>query len=564
MTQRDSSPEGVGAAGEPRGHSPEYVRIFDTTLRDGEQSPGAAMTTTEKLGVARTLARLGVDVIEAGFPAASNEDFRAVRAIAGEVGVRAVEGRPAAEPPIVCGLARASTVDIDRAWDAVRVAARPRIHTFLATSDIHLEHKLRMSRAEVLERARVMVSYARGLCEDVEFSAEDATRTDAAFLHEVLAAVIRAGATTINVPDTVGYATPDEVAAMIAGIRAKVPGADKVILSVHCHDDLGMATANTLAGLRAGARQVEVTMNGIGERAGNASLEEVVMALRTREPIFRLQTGIDTTELVRASKVVSGCTGMVVQANKAIVGANAFAHESGIHQDGVLKHERTYEIMSPRDVGATQTRLVMGKHSGRHALASRLAELGSPLDPVALDRVFAGFKALADRRKQVTDADLLALASSEVLPPPESFSLEGIQAACGTASMATATVRLRTADGRSHVQAAVGTGPVDALYKAIDAVVGTPLVLLEFAVRAVTEGIDALGEVTVRIRPEREPADAQREDGRARVFNGHGADTDILVAAAKAYLAAINRMLAGDAVSPRRLPEPEVAVQERT
>ena len=567
MTQRDPSSAAVVAAGKPRASGPEYVRIFDTTLRDGEQSPGAAMTTTEKLAVARTLSRLGVDVIEAGFPAASNEDFRAVRAIAGEVGVRPVEGRPSSEPPIVCALSRASTVDIDRAWDAVRVAARPRLHTFLATSDIHLEHKLRMSRAEVLERARVMVAYARGLCEDVEFSAEDATRTDPAFLHEVLAAVIRAGATTINVPDTVGYATPDELGALIAGIRAKVPGADKVILSVHCHDDLGMATANTLAGLRAGARQVEVTMNGIGERAGNASLEEVVMALRTREPVFGLQTGIDTTELVHASKVVSGCTGMVVQANKAIVGANAFAHESGIHQDGVLKHERTYEIMSPRDVGATQTRLVLGKHSGRHALGARLAELGSPLEPQALDRVFAGFKALADRRKQVTDADLLALASSEVLPPPESFSLEAIQAACGTASMATATVRLRTGDGRSHVQAAVGTGPVDALYKAIDAVVGTPLVLLEFAVRAVTEGIDALGEVTVRIRPEREPVDAQREDGRVRVFNGHGADTDILVAAAKAYLAAINRMLAGEAVTPRRSHEPEVAVaenQERT
>jgi 2-isopropylmalate synthase len=566
MTKGDESPGDVAVVGgEPRAYGPDYVRIFDTTLRDGEQSPGAAMTTTEKLAVARTLARLGVDVIEAGFPAASNEDFRAVRAIAGEVGVRPVEGRRAAEPPIVCGLARASTVDIDRAWDAVRVAARPRIHTFLATSDIHLEHKLRMSRAEVLERARLMVSYARGLCEDVEFSAEDATRTDPAFLHEVLSAVIRAGATTINVPDTVGYATPDEISAMVGGILQNVPGADKVVLSVHCHNDLGLATANTLAGLRAGARQIEVTINGIGERAGNAALEEVVMALRTREPIFKLHTGIETAELVPASKVVSGCTGMIVQANKAIVGANAFAHESGIHQDGVLKHERTYEIMSPRDVGATQTRLVMGKHSGRHALASRLAELGSPLDPQALDRVFAAFKALADRRKQVTDADLLALASSEVLPPPESFSLEGIQAACGTASMATATVRLRTPDGRSHVQAAVGTGPVDALYKAIDAVVGTPLELLEFAVRAVTEGIDALGEVTVRIRSEREAIGAQRDDGRALVFNGHGADTDILVAAAKAYLAAINRMLAGEAaVSSRRLPELEVAVQERT
>ena len=529
-----------------------YVRIFDTTLRDGEQSPGAAMTPSEKLEVARALARLGVDVIEAGFPAASNDDFRAVRSIAEEIGVRVVAGRPSSEPPIVCALARASTLDIDRAWEAVKVASRPRIHTFLATSDLHLEHKLRMTRAEVLERARVMVAYARGLCDDVEFSAEDATRSDAAFLHDVLAAAIRAGATTINVPDTVGYSTPDEIAALLRGIRATVPGAEGIILSVHCHDDLGMATANSLSGLVAGARQVEVTMNGIGERAGNASLEEVVMSLRTRAPLFGLRTGIDTTQLLRASKVVSGCTGMAVQANKAVVGANAFAHESGIHQDGVLKNERTYEIMRPADVGVAQTRLVLGKHSGRHALGARLAELGSPLDPPALDRVFARFKALADRRKQVTDADLVAIVSSEALPPPESFSLEGIQAACGTASMATATVRLRTPDGHSHVQAAVGTGPVDALYKAIDAVVRSPLVLLEFAVRAVTEGIDALGEVSVRIRPEREPLESQREDGRPRIFHGHGADTDILVAAAKAYLAAINRMLASEPVSSPR------------
>ena len=559
MTAREPSSD---AEVRPRTPAPGYVRIFDTTLRDGEQSPGCSMTPTEKLAVARALSRLGVDVIEAGFPAASNEDFKAVRAIAGEIGVRPVEGRSSSTPPIVCALARASTIDIDRAWDAVRVATHPRLHIFLATSDLHIEHKLRTTRPEILERARLMVAYARGLCEDVEFSAEDATRSDPAFLQEVMTAVIRAGATTINMPDTVGYATPDELGAMIAGIREKVPGADKVVLSVHCHNDLGLATANTLAGLRAGARQVEVTINGIGERAGNASLEEVVMALRTREPVFQLQTGIDTTELVPTSKVVSGCTGMPVQANKAIVGANAFAHESGIHQDGVLKHERTYEIMSPRDVGATQTRLVLGKHSGRHALGARLAELGSPLDPQALDRVFAAFKALADRRKQVTDADLVALAAGEVLPPPESFTLEGLQAACGTASMATATVRLRTPDGGIHVQAAVGTGPVDALYKAIDAVVGTPLVLLEFAVRAVTEGIDALGEVSVRIRPEREPAGAQRDDGRVRIFNGHGADTDILVASAKAYLAAINRMLAAEAPVSRRVHEPAPALRE--
>ncbi len=446
------APVAAPSHAEPR---PGYVRIFDTTLRDGEQSPGASMTPTEKLGVARALARLGVDVIEAGFPAASQEDFRAVRAIAGEVGLRTVDGRRVrAIRRSSAALARASTVDIDKARDAIKVAASPRVHTLPSRRrDLHLEHKIRMTRAEAIERARVMVAYARGLCEDVEFSAEDSTRSDPAFLHEVVGAAIRAGATTINLPDTVGYATPDELGALIAGVLAKVPGADRVVLSVHCHDDLGMATANTLAGLRAGARQVEVTINGIGERAGNASLEEVVMSLRTREPLYQLQTGIDTTHLVPVSRVVSGCTGMVVQANKAVVGANAFAHESGIHQDGMLKNARTYEIMRPVDVGATQTRLVLGKHSGRHALGARLTELGSPLEPGALDKVFVRFKELADRRKHVTDADLVALASGEVLPPPASFSLEGLQAACGTASMATATVRLRTPDGRSHVQA---------------------------------------------------------------------------------------------------------------
>ncbi|HEY2511309.1 MAG TPA: 2-isopropylmalate synthase [Polyangiaceae bacterium] len=536
---------------------PDYVRIFDTTLRDGEQSPGASMTPSEKLEVARTLSRLGVDVIEAGFPAASGDDFRAVRSIAEEVGLAPVAGRLSDLPPIVCGLARAATPDIDRAWDAVRVAARPRIHTFLATSDIHLEHKLRMSRADALERARVMVAYARTLCPDVEFSCEDATRTDPAFLYEVLTAVIKAGATTINMPDTVGYSTPDELASMIAGVRANVPGADAVVMSVHCHDDLGMATANSLAGLRAGARQVEVTLNGIGERAGNCSLEEVVMALKTRAPLFNLHTGIDTTQLVRASKVVTACTGMMVQANKAIVGANAFAHESGIHQDGMLKNNRTYEIMRPGDVGAAQTRLVLGKHSGRHALQARLGELGYPLEGKALDKVFGRFKTIADRRKHITDADLEAIVASEAVPVREAFALEGLQAACGTASMATATVRLKTADGRTIVQAAVGTGPVDALYKAIDTVVRTPMVLLEFAVRAVTEGIDALGEVSVRIRSESDTTDTQQEDARARVFHGNGADTDILVAAAKAYLGAINRLLAAEPVST-----PRIAFQE--
>jgi 2-isopropylmalate synthase len=521
-----------------------HVRIFDTTLRDGEQSPGASMTASEKLEIALTLARMGVDVIESGFPTASQDDFDAVRAIAMEVGAKLVPGRTSSSPPVICGLARAAAGDIDRAWDAIKVAQRPRIHTFIATSDIHMEHKLRMARREVLERIEVMVGRARSLCGDVEFSAEDATRSDPEFLLEALGIAVDAGATTINVPDTVGYITPDEYGDLIARVRGRLPG--HVTISVHCHDDLGLATANTLAGLRAGARQCEVTINGIGERAGNAALEEIVMALRTRSKTIGLTTGIDPAHLTRASRALSACTGMHVQANKAIVGANAFAHESGIHQDGMLKNARTYEIMRPEDVGAAQTRLVLGKHSGRHALGARLSELGLPLEGDALDKAFTRFKQLADRRKQVTDADLEALVAHEHLDIREAFALEGLQVACGTASMATATVRLRDADGNAHVQAAVGTGPVDAAYKAIDAVVRTPLVLLEFAVRAVTEGIDALGEVSVRIRNDRGLLEPQSGDARARVFHGHGADTDILVASAKAYVAAINRMLASE------------------
>jgi 2-isopropylmalate synthase len=518
------------------------VRIFDTTLRDGEQSPGATMTSSEKLEVARALARLGVDVIEAGFPAASPDDLAAVRAIA-----EAVRG------PVVCGLARASRSDIDKAWEAVRVAAHPRIHTFLATSDLHMEHKLRMTRAQVMARVIEMVAYARSLCDDVEFSPEDATRSDPAFLHEVLAAAIRAGATTLNIPDTVGYTTPEEYGALIRGIREQVPGAEGVVLSVHCHDDLGLATANTLAGLGAGARQAEVTINGIGERAGNTSLEEVVMALVTRAPRLRLHTAVDATQLCRTSRLVSTVTGMTVQANKAIVGANAFAHESGIHQDGMLKHESTYEIMRPESVGAAQTLLVLGKHSGRAALASRLSELGYSFDDTALDRVFTRFKALADRRKSVADADLEALVLDEAKPPEQLFSLEGLQVGCGTQGMPTATVRLRGPSGRVRVHASVGTGPVHAVFKAIDALVQEPAELLEFSVRAVTEGIDALGEVTVRVRAlaERDAPNAQHDVAGPLVFHGHGADTDIIVASAKAYLKALNRMVVALGHAPR-------------
>ncbi len=521
--------------------SESYVRIFDTTLRDGEQSPGATMTSAEKLEVARGLARLGVDVIEAGFPAASPDDLEAVRRIAIEVGNSADGGRA----PIICGLARATRNDIDKAWQAVQPAAKPRIHTFLATSEIHMQYKLRMTRQQVLERVAEMVAYARSLCEDVEFSPEDAGRSDPEFLYEVLAVAIRAGATTLNIPDTVGYTTPDEFGTLIAGIIRNTPGIENCIVSVHCHNDLGLATANTLAGLRAGARQAEVTINGIGERAGNTALEEVVMALHTRPQFYGLRTGIDTTQITRISKLVSNYTGMPVQPNKAIVGANAFAHEAGIHQDGMLKHSLTYEIMRPETVGATQSKLVLGKHSGRHALRTRLAALGYALDEAELDQVFERFKHLADRKKTITDADLEALVSDELYQPRELFALDGLQVACGTMGMPTATVRLRGPDGQMHISAAVGTGPVDAAYKAIDAIVKASNTLQEFVVHAVTEGIDALGEVTVRI----EGSDGllqfspQREADVPRTFGGYGADTDIVVASVKAYLAALNKLL---------------------
>jgi 2-isopropylmalate synthase len=386
----------------------DYVRVFDTTLRDGEQAPGASLTSAEKLEVARALARLGVDVIEAGFPSASPDDFAAVETIARTVGT---EPRGSHEPPMVCGLARTAKADITRAADAVRPAARPRIHTFLATSNIHMEHKLHMSRDDVKERVHAMVAYARSLCEDVEFSPEDAGRSEPEFLYEVLDIAIRAGAGTLNIPDTVGYTTPDEFGQLIRGIRASVPGIDKVVVSVHCHDDLGLATANTLAGVRAGARQVEVTVNGIGERAGNTSLEEVVMALSTRRAFFGVRTGIDTTQIVRLSRLVESRTGIVVPPNKAVVGANAFAHEAGIHQAGMLQHESTYEIMRPETVGASESKLVLGKHSGRHALAARLSALGYPLQGAALDLAFERFKSLCDGKKQLDDADLAAIAA---------------------------------------------------------------------------------------------------------------------------------------------------------
>ena len=523
-----------------------YVRIFDTTLRDGEQSPGATMTSAEKLEVARSLARMGVDIIEAGFPAASPDDLEAVRRIAVEVG-RSNPADPDAKVPIIAGLARANKADIDKVWEAVQEAEKPRIHTFLATSPIHMQHKLKMDPEEVIQRVSEMVAYARSLCEDVEFSPEDAGRSDPEFLYVVLAEAIKAGATTLNIPDTVGYTTPDEFYKLIDGIIKNTPGMHEgITVSVHCHDDLGMATANTLAGIRAGARQAEVTVNGIGERAGNTSLEEVVMTLKTRHPIFELETGIDTRQISRISKLVSNYTGIVVQPNKAIVGSNAFAHEAGIHQDGMLKHNLTYEIMRPEDVGVNQTKLVLGKHSGRHALRNRLAEMGHSLDEFELDKAFARFKELADRKKVITDVDLEAVIADEFYRPRDVYFLDGMQVTCGTMGMPTATVRLKGPDGKVHVQASMGSGPVDAAYKAIDSIVKAPNTLLEFNIHAITEGIDALGEVTVRVQPKDEgitTMDAQSEIPYARVFGGHGADTDIIVASAKAYLNALNKLI---------------------
>ncbi|HZQ10243.1 MAG TPA: 2-isopropylmalate synthase [Anaerolineae bacterium] len=522
--------------------SSNYVRIFDTTLRDGEQSPGASLTSAEKLEIARQLAKLGVDIIEAGFPAASPDDLEAVRRIAEEVG-NPLE--PNAHVPVIAGLARANKDDIDKCWQAVKGAAHPRIHTFLATSDIHLKYKLKMTREEVIERVRQMVSYAKLLCDDVEFSPEDAGRSDPEYLLEVLEVAIKAGATTLNIPDTVGYTTPGEFGALIKGLIENTPGADQVIWSVHCHDDLGLATANTLAGVANGARQVEVTINGIGERAGNTSLEEVVMAMHTRPALFGMQHGIDTTQIARTSRMVSNYTGIPVQPNKAIVGANAFAHEAGIHQDGMLKNQMTYEIMQPETVGLSSSRLVLGKHSGRHALKARLIELGYNLSNDELDQAFARFKELADKKKVITDADLEALVSDEVASLNEIFSLDGMQVACGTMGMPTATVRLRDGDGHLHTVAAIGTGPVDAVYKAIDMIVQMPNTLLEFNIHAVTEGIDAIGQVTVRIQSKEAQTrmDVQRETDRYRTFGGYGADTDIIVASAKAYLAALNKLL---------------------
>jgi 2-isopropylmalate synthase len=523
----------------------EAVRIFDTTLRDGEQSPGASLTVTEKVKVARQLAALKVDIIEAGFPAASPGDLDAVQRIAGEIG--------SADGPIVAGLARAVKGDIDKAWEGVKDAEKPRIHTFIATSELHMERKLGMTRSQVLEKARTMVAHARGYCGDVEFSPEDGTRSDPLFLVEILAATIEAGATTVNIPDTVGYAMPGEYGELIVYLMENTPGAKDVIWSTHCHDDLGFATANTIAGLKAGARQAEVTVNGIGERAGNASLEEVVMALYIRGDRFGLHTEIEKTKLVQTSRIVSNFTGIQVPPNKAVVGPNAFAHEAGIHQDGILKDQRTYEIMRPETVGLPRSRLVLGKHSGRHAFRVRMEELGFLLSDDEVRDAFQRFKELADIKKTISDADLSVLARQQITDPDAVHTLQDLQVACGQPGMSTATVRIEST-GKVDTAAAIGSGPVDAAFRAIDQLVKIEATLIEYDVHSVTAGIDALGEVTVRIR------EGGIEDGP--VFGGYGADTDIITASAQAYLGALNRLLVSkSAIAAVGEPTPSQARQ---
>jgi len=511
----------------------DRIIIFDTTLRDGEQSPGASLNLDEKLTIARQLARLGVDVIEAGFPFASLGDFEAVQKIADSVGTET--------GPRICGLARATRQDIKAAADAVKPAVKSRIHTFLAASDIHLQYKLKKTRAEVLEIAPEMVAYAKSFVEDVEFSPEDAGRADPEFLYPLLEAVINAGATTVNIPDTVGYTTPGEFGALIRGIKENVPNIDRAIISVHGHNDLGLAVANFLEAVKNGARQLECTINGIGERAGNASLEELVMALYVRRQYFNPFLGrpvdseepltqIQTQEIYKTSRMVSNLTGMTVQPNKAIVGANAFSHESGIHQDGVLKHKRTYEIMDAELIGLNTNRITLGKLSGRNAFRTRLQELGFDLAEADLNKAFDRFKVVADKKRDITDWDLEAIVNDEIQNAPDLYRLALVQVSCGDQSQPTATVKLITPDGAELMDAAIGAGPVDAVYRAINRLVTIPNELIEFSVKSVTEGIDAMGEVTIRLR---------HED---RIFSGHSANTDIIVASAQAYLHALNRL----------------------
>jgi len=514
---------------------PDRVIIFDTTLRDGEQSPGATLNAEEKLAVAQQLALLGVDVIEAGFAAASPGDFAAVQLIAQQVGRNP-------DSPIICSLARAIRADIQAAAEAVRPAAQPRIHVFISTSDIHLEYQLHKSRSEVLAIVAEMVAYAKSFVADVEFSPMDATRADLDYLYQVIRQAIQAGATTINIPDTVGYRTPKEMEQLIQNIQTHIPEISQVTLSVHTQNDLGLATANALAAIEHGVRQIECTINGIGERAGNTALEEIVMALEVRRPYFNPFLGrpinseqpltrIRTAEIAKTSRLVSHLTGILVQPNKAIVGANAFAHESGIHQDGVLKYRQTYEIMEATSIGLSENQIVLGKHSGRNAFRTRLEALGFALEEADLNKAFHRFKAIADKKKEVSDWDLEAIVRDELQVAIESgFQLEHVQVTCGDCTCPTATVTILKPDGVILTDAAVGTGPVDAVYRAVNRLIEIPNQLVEFSVQAVTEGIDALGTVTVKLR------------AGERLFSGQASDTDIVVAAAHAYVNAVNRV----------------------
>jgi 2-isopropylmalate synthase len=496
----------------------DRVKIFDTTLRDGEQSPGASMNTAEKLRLAVQLEKLGVDIIEAGFPAASEGDFEAVSRIAAKL-----------KKTEVAGLARANKQDIDRAWGAVRHAAKPKIHTFIATSDIHMRYKLKMNRDEVVKAAVEAVRYAKSLTDNVEFSAEDGSRSDRDFLCEIFGAAIASGATTINLPDTVGYAIPQEFADLSKYVLDHTSDMHKAVLSVHCHNDLGLATANTLAAINVGARQAEVTINGIGERAGNTSLEEVVMALNTRPNYLPMTTSINTRHIYSTSRLVSMISGIMVQPNKAIVGANAFAHEAGIHQDGMLKNPMTYEIMRPATIGLSTNKLVLGKHSGRHALRSHLKELGYDLSDEELNVVFRQFKDLADKKKHVMDEDLEAIVTEGILRTSEIFKLKYLHVSSGTTVMPMASVKM-SINGRSVKNAGYGNGPIDAAYNTIAKLTGTESELLRFSISALTGGTDAQGEVTVRLR----------ENGLIAL--GRGSDADIITASAKAYVNGLNRL----------------------
>jgi len=494
------------------------IIIFDTTLRDGEQSPGFSMNIEEKIIMAKQLAKLNVDVIEAGFPIASEGDFEAVKEIA-----RNVKG------PTIAGLSRVIVRDIDRAGEALKHAKKARIHTFVATSDIHLKYQLRKGREEVLDDAVKGVRHAKKYTDDVEFSAMDAVRSDVNYLCQVLEAVIDAGATTVNIPDTVGYAIPDEFGGMIKTIREKVSNIHKAIISVHCHNDLGLAVSNSISAIQNGAGQIECTINGIGERAGNASLEEVVMALKVRRDFLRYATGIKTKEIYKTSRLLSTITGISVQPNKAIVGENAFAHESGIHQDGVLKERTTYEIMTPQSIGLTKSKIVLGKHSGRHAFSKRLEDLGIKLGKVDLDKAFTRFKRLADMKKEIFDEDLEAIVEDEIAKVEEVYKLEYIQTTTGNQTLPTATIKLKK--GNQIIQdASIGDGPVDATYKAIESITGIPGKLISYSIRAVTGGKDAIGEVVVKV------------NFNGEMIMGKGASTDVIEASAKAYLNAVNKV----------------------